>query len=134
MTSADTPHQSLQPAPPQAGTGAAPMERLAQQLGGRAAASAVCGEPVTVDGMTLIPVTDIGFAFAGATGSDAARVGEGGGGGGARLRGYIQIKDGAATYKPVRASWVNVAVPLAALLAGALVPTLVRRLTGRRPR
>ncbi|MGW5675340.1 hypothetical protein ACWEV4_09670 [Streptomyces sp. NPDC003860] len=58
----------------------------------------------------------------------------GGGGARARARGYIEIKDGAATYKPLRAPWVHVAVPLAALVAGAVAPVLVRRLAKRRGR
>ncbi|MBD0742235.1 GerW family sporulation protein [Streptomyces sp. CBMA152] len=132
MTSSDTPDQPV----PQADTAAALMERLAEQLGRRASVSAVFGEPVTSDGITVIPVAEIGFGFAGGTGPEAgaANTGQGGGGAGARPRGYIEIKDGTATYKPLRAPWVNVAVPLAALLAGTVVPLLVRRLAKRSPR
>ncbi|RLV08528.1 sporulation protein [Streptomyces griseocarneus] len=115
--------------PDQADTAAAPMERLAEQLGSRVSASAVFGEPVTSGGITVIPVAEIGFGFAG-----AANTGAGGGGAGARPRGYIELKDGTATYRPLRAPWVNVAVPLATLLAGTVVPLLVRRLAKRRPR
>ncbi|MER0447252.1 spore germination protein GerW family protein [Streptomyces sp. Edi4] len=111
----------------------APPVRLADHLGSRASASAVCGEPVTVDGTTVIPVADIGFAFTGGAGSAAAR-GEGAAGGGARLRGYLQIKNGTVTYTPLRPSWLDIAVPLAALLARAATPTLIRRLTRHRPR
>ncbi|MFI1202663.1 GerW family sporulation protein [Streptomyces sp. NPDC020883] len=121
---------------PQADTAAALMERVVEQFGSRASVSAVFGEPVTSDGITVIPVAEIGFGFAGGTGPEAGAVsaGQGGGGVGARPRGYIEIKDGTATYKPFRAPWVNVAVPLAALLAGTVVPLLARRLAKRRPR
>ncbi|GAA0447148.1 GerW family sporulation protein [Streptomyces stramineus] len=132
MTSSDTPDQSL----PQADTAGALMGRLAEQLGSRASVAAVFGEPVTSGGITVIPVAEIAFGFAGGTGPEAgaADTGQGGGGAGARPRGYIEIKDGTATYKPLRASWADVAVPLAALLAGTVVPLLVRRLAKRRPR
>ncbi|MEV3871972.1 spore germination protein GerW family protein [Streptomyces sp. NPDC049906] len=110
-------------------------DRLAAQLGLRAPVSAVFGEPVTRDGITVIPVADVGFGFFGGTGpqADGADPAGLGAGGGARARGYIEIKDGTATYKPVRAPWTDLAVPLAALLAGAVLPPLVRRLAGLRP-
>ncbi|MEU9608875.1 GerW family sporulation protein [Streptomyces sp. NPDC017979] len=118
---------------PQADPAAALMERLTEQLG-RASVSAVFGEPVTSDGVTVIPVAEVGFGFAGGTGPEAGAANNCGGGAGARARGYIEIRDGIATYKPLRAPWVNVAVPLAALLAGAVAPLLVRRLAKRRAR
>ncbi|MFF5130872.1 GerW family sporulation protein [Streptomyces syringium] len=130
MTSSDTPDQPVL----QADTAIALMERLAEQLGSRASVSAVFGEPVTSGGITVIPVAEVAFGFAGGAGPEAADTGTGGGGAGARPRGYIEIKDGSATYKPLRAPWVDVAVPLAALLAGTVIPLLVRRLAQRRPR
>ncbi|MFE7121766.1 spore germination protein GerW family protein [Streptomyces sp. NPDC057654] len=129
------------PAPP-AGMDAARasvtlLERLADKLGARASVTAVYGEPVTRDGVTVIPIAEVGFGFGGGAGRDvgAAKTGEGGGGGGgagARPRGFIEIKDGTATYKPIRDPWVDVVVPLIALLAGIAVPRLARRLTKRR--
>ncbi|MFJ8544726.1 spore germination protein GerW family protein [Streptomyces sp. NPDC093586] len=132
MTSSATPDQPV----PQADTAANPTERLVEQLGSRASVTAVFGEPVTSGGTTVIPVAETGFGFAGGTGPEAggAHTGGGGGGVGARPRGYIEIKDGTATYKPLRAPWVDVAVPLAALLAGTVVPLLLRRLAKRCPR
>ncbi|MCK7622359.1 sporulation protein [Streptomyces sp. RS10V-4] len=129
MTGSNTPDQPV----PQTDAAAPLREGLAQRLGARASVSAVFGEPVTGDGITVIPVAEIGFGFAGGVdpGTGAAPTG-GAGGGGARPRGYIEIKDGTATYKPLRAPWTNVAVPLAALLAGTVVPLLVRRLAQRR--
>lgn len=131
MPGSDTPDQRI----PQADTAAALMERLARQFGSGASATAVFGEPVTSGGITVIPVAEFAFGFAGSTGPEAgaAHTGGGGGGAGARPRGYIEIKDGTATYKPLRNPWVDVAVPLTAMLAGAVVPLLVRRFTGRRP-
>ncbi|GAA0348600.1 spore germination protein GerW family protein [Streptomyces blastmyceticus] len=139
MTTSDTPNEPV----PTADTAAAPvpvtrLERLAGKLGSRASATAVYGEPVTSGGVTVIPVAEISYGFAGGAGREAgaAGTGEGGGGGGfsARPRGFIEIKDGTTTYKSLRAPWVDVVVPLAALLAGAAVPRLVRRLAARRSR
>ncbi|WP_282700560.1 spore germination protein GerW family protein [Streptomyces sp. CC219B] len=112
------------------------LERLADKLGARASVTTVFGEPVTSGGVTVIPVADVGFGFGGGAGREigAVKSGEGGGGGGgagARARGFIEIKDGTATYKPLRDPWVDVVVPVAALLAGAVLPRLVRRRRAR---
>jgi uncharacterized spore protein YtfJ len=109
------------------------LERMADKLGGRASVTAVYGEPVTSGGVTVIPVAEVGFGFGGGAGSEVgtAKTDEGGGGGGgacARPRGFIEIKDGTATYKPLRDPWVDVIVPLAALLAGTALPRLAHRL------
>ncbi|MEU2870483.1 spore germination protein GerW family protein [Streptomyces olivoreticuli] len=139
MTTSDTPNEPV----PSADTAAAHapvtrLERLAGKLGSRASVTAVYGEPVTSGGVTVVPVAEIGYGFAGVAGHEAgaAGTGEGGGGGGfsARPRGFIEIKDGTATYKSLRAPWVDVVVPLAALLAGTAVPRLVSRLAERRSR
>ena len=80
------------------------LERLADKLGGRASVTAVYGEPITRDGITVIPV---GFGFGGGAGREisTAKTGEGGGGGGgaeASPLGFIEIKDGTAVYKSLR--------------------------------
>ncbi len=114
------------------------LERLADELGGRSPVTVVYGEPVTTEGVTIIPVTEIGFGF-GFSGDPGHGPGEAttdqrGGAGGvrARPRGFIEIKNGTATYKPVRNSWLDVGVPLAALLVGTALPRLARRLAKRR--
>ncbi|MGW2602001.1 spore germination protein GerW family protein [Streptomyces klenkii] len=123
---------------------AALLERLADELGSRISKTIVYGEPVTTEGITVIPVAEVGigfgfgfgFGFGGGAGrkAGAAMNSEGGGGGGvmARPRGFIEIKDGTATYKPLRNPWVDVAIPIAALLAGTAVPLIARRLTKQR--
>ncbi|SDK48952.1 hypothetical protein [Streptomyces indicus] len=92
------------------------------------------GEAVTRDGVTVIPVAEI-FDFGGATGPDGQGQGRGQGQGsgpgagamsGAHPIGYIEIRNGTATYHPLRTPWQRVALPLAALAAGAAVPALVR--------
>lgn len=131
MPRSDTPRLPV----PQAGTADALMERLSEQFGSRASVTAVFGEPVTSGGTTVIPVAEIAFGFAGGAGPEAGAADAGAGGGGARARprGYIEIKDGNATYKPLRAPWVTIAAPFAAFLAGSVAPLLVRRLAKRCP-
>ncbi|MBC2901565.1 spore germination protein GerW family protein [Streptomyces cupreus] len=112
------------------------LERLAEKLGGRASVTAVYGEPITADGVTVIPVAEVGFGFGGGAGREvgATKTGEGGGGGGgagARPLGYIEIRDGAATYRPIRDPWRDVVLPLAALIVGSAMPKLIRSLRRR---
>ncbi|MER6616731.1 GerW family sporulation protein [Streptomyces xantholiticus] len=113
------------------------LEHLADKFGARASVQAVYGEPVTIGGVTVIPVAEIAYGFGGGASRDttAAKTGEGGGGGGgaaARPRGFIVIKDGTATYKPVRDPWVDIVVPLAALVTGIAASRLVRRRAAKR--
>ncbi|WP_078964883.1 GerW family sporulation protein [Streptomyces aureocirculatus] len=130
------------PDAPQAGASAAQaaavalMERLANELKGPSSA-VVYGEPVTEGGVTVVPVAEVGFGFGGsagpATGTGEDGAGIVGGGVKARPRGFIEIKNGTATYRPLRNPWLDAALPLAALAAGAALPGLVRRVARRRP-
>jgi uncharacterized spore protein YtfJ len=99
------------------------LERLVDRLLGRASVDVVFGEPVTAGGVTVIPVARVAFGFGGGAGretGDGRRAGGSGGGGGvdARPLGFIEIRDGAATYTPIRDPWADVVLPLAGLLAG----------------
>ncbi|GAA2628301.1 spore germination protein GerW family protein [Streptomyces vastus] len=112
------------------------LERLADKLGGRASVTAVYGEPVTADGVTVIPVAKVAFGFGGGAGREvgAAKSGDGGGGGGgaeAKPLGYIEIRDGTATYRPIRDPWSDVVLPLAALVIGGAMPKILRSLRRR---
>ncbi|MEU9894156.1 spore germination protein GerW family protein [Streptomyces phaeochromogenes] len=113
------------------------LERLAEKLGGRASVSAVYGEPVTRDGVTVIPVAKVGFGFGAGVGreSGAAKTGEGGGGGGGvgvKPIGFIEIQEGFATYRPIRDPWVDVFVPLAVVALGSALPGIIRALRRRK--
>ncbi|CAL9366958.1 hypothetical protein SUDANB176_00787 [Streptomyces sp. enrichment culture] len=113
------------------------LERMAQRLGGSASVSAVFGTPVEVNGVTVVPVARIAFGFGGGAGreKDAAKHGEGGGGGGgasATPIGFIEIRDGAATYKPIRDVWTDVVVPLGLVLLGTVGPRAVAGVLRRR--
>jgi uncharacterized spore protein YtfJ len=122
-----------------AGYAAEVLERLADKLGGKASVSAVFGEPVERDGITIIPVATIGFGFGAGVGrgkkdAEIAQGGGGGGGASAAPVGYIEIKDGSAVFKPIRDPLVDVVVPLASLIAGYAAPRMVRRLAMLRRR
>lgn len=110
------------------------LEGLAEKLGGKASVRRAFGEPITAHGVTIVPVARTGFGFGGGMGreSGADKVGAGGGGGGGaevRPLGYIELRDGVAVYRPIRDPWVDVALPLAALLIGASAPRAVRAWT-----
>ncbi|WP_030372059.1 GerW family sporulation protein [Streptomyces rimosus] len=108
------------------------LEQLADKLGRRAPGTVVFGEPIVSQDITVIPVARIGFGFGGNTGRQAGEDAVVGGGVEARPLGFIEIKEGKTTYKPIRDPWVNVLVPLTGgLLAGvAILRYLARR--GRR--
>ncbi|MEU0286088.1 spore germination protein GerW family protein [Streptomyces sp. NPDC052492] len=113
------------------------LERLADRLGGRAAVTAVYGQPVTVGGVTVVPVAAVGFGFGGGAGQEVGttRTADGGGGGGAvgaKPLGYIEIRDGAARYQPIRAPWRDVALPLSAVVLANALPKVIRALRWRR--
>lgn len=117
------------------------LERLAERLGGKASVTAVFGTPIVCDGVTVIPVARVGFGFGGGAGREigTSKRGEGGGGGGgaeARPLGFIEVREGAAVFKPIRDPWVDVVVPLAALVLGTaglrIARAVVRRQRGTR--
>jgi hypothetical protein len=79
------------------------LQGLAALIRGRASVSAVFGEPVEAAGATIIPVARVRFALGGGLGR-GDELGEGGGGGGGAMAdpmGYIEIKNGTATYRSI---------------------------------
>ncbi|WP_329619131.1 spore germination protein GerW family protein [Streptomyces sp. NBC_01255] len=111
------------------------LERLADKLGGRAPGTIVFGEPIVSQDVTVIPVARIGFGFGGNAGQEAGEDSLVGAGVEAKPLGFIEIKDGRTTYKPIRDPWVNVLVPLTGgLLAGAAGAAILSHLARRRRR
>ena len=113
------------------------IERIASKLGAKASVSAVYGEPIERDGVTIIPVArvSLGFGVGAGSGRRESRGGQcGGGGGGAAALpvGYIEINDGNAEFKRVLNPLLDIALPLAVVL-GTAAPRAVRRLLRRRP-
>jgi uncharacterized spore protein YtfJ len=109
------------------------LEGLAALIRGRASVSAVFGEPVEVSAGTIIPVARVRFLVGGGLGR-GDDLGEGGGGGGGAMAepiGYIQVKDGTATYRPIHRP---VPHPLGELLrpaAAVLALAVARRVRTR---
>lgn len=107
------------------------LERLAAQLGSKASVSAVYGQPVDRENVTIIPVAKVSFGFGGGagTGTKGSDTSEGGGDGGgvqAVPLGYIEIRDGNAVFKPIRRPMMDVIVPLLILVAGSTAPRILR--------
>ena len=107
------------------------LEQIGRTVGQRAQASAVFGEPVQRDGLTVIPVAKARFGFGGGGGagtSDGDEGSGGGGGGGAAVTpiGFIEVQADGAKFK--RISTPMDLVPLVA--AGAVAALTVRRLLG----
>jgi uncharacterized spore protein YtfJ len=105
------------------------LERIGQTVGQRAQVSAVFGEPVEREGLTVIPVAKARFGFGGGGGSGGREGDEGaggGGGGGAAVTpiGYIEVRDVSAEFKRI-----STPTDLAALVAAASLAALaVKRL------
>ena len=84
------------------------LERLAELIGTRATVQDVFGEPVTREGLTIIPVARVRWGFGGGGGSadgpeSGPASGSGGGGGvAADPVGYLEISPDGATFRPIR--------------------------------
>ncbi|WP_218002719.1 spore germination protein GerW family protein [Nocardia brevicatena] len=134
-----SPAEALEPSMAAAEASTGLLERLAERLGARASAKTVFGEPITAHGITIVPVARAGFGFGGGSGREigSEKSGEGGGGGGGvdvRPLGFIEIRNGTATYRPIHGSWVDVVVPFTAILTGAAIPRILRARKRRRSR
>ena len=109
------------------------IERIGSKLGAKASVSAVYGEPIERDGVTIIPVArvSLGFGVGAGRGEHESQIGQGGGGGGGAAAvpvGYIEIKDGTAAFKRVLDPLVDIALPLTVALLGSAAPRVLRRL------
>ena len=76
------------------------FEKLAEKLGAVAQATRIFGEPVERDGVTVIPVAQARWGMGGGAGKRPKGVG-GGGGAVVSPRGFIEIRSGAARFKPI---------------------------------
>ena len=99
------------------------LQRISQAIGENAKVSAVFGEPVERDGITVIPVARARFGFGGGAGAGAReKEGSGGGGGGGASVspvGYIEVRHGAAQFTRITSpgDWLTF---VAAAALGAL--------------
>ena len=106
------------------------LERIGAAVGSRAQASAVFGEPVEREGLTVIPVARARFGFGGGGGSGSREADEGaggGGGGGASVNpvGYIEVRDGTAEFKRITTPTDLLALAVAASAAALTLKRLV---------
>jgi hypothetical protein len=77
-------------------------EQLAESVGATARASAVFGEPVEAQGVTVIPVARARWGFGGGSGGREGEEGAGGGGGtSVSPVGYIELRAGEARYRGI---------------------------------
>ena len=113
------------------------LDRLAERIGGRASVKAVFGEPIERGDLTVVPVARVRWGFGGGSGSSEAEAeakasGSGGGGGvAADAIGYIEIRSGEATFRPIVPPYPNPAFLLAAGLTAAMVIGALARLLRR---
>jgi uncharacterized spore protein YtfJ len=105
------------------------IERLAGALGGHAGARAVFGEPVEGNGVTVITVARARWAFGGGGGTGRGKdesEGSGSGGGGALSvspMGFIELKNGAAEFRPIRSQGIEAALGLALVIVASAFAT-----------
>lgn len=101
---------------------AALLEGLAERVGLHANARMVYGDAVARDGVTVIPVAKVAYGFG--AGSGDGEKGDGGGGGGgvkAAPLGYIELKNGVASFRRITDPLAYVPLILAGGVAGAIL-------------
>ena len=117
------------------------LDMLARRVGLRVGASTAFGTPVERDGVTVIPVAKVRWGFGGGWGrgiddredadgsADDMSEGSGGGAGGiASPLGFIEIRDGEATFRRIHDPGSAVPVILASGFIAWLVLRGLRRL------
>jgi uncharacterized spore protein YtfJ len=112
------------------------LEGLADRIGAKATVQTVFGEPIERDGVTVIPVAKVRWAFGGGAGNgpadaDGAPVGAGQGGGGgvtADPIGWIEIGPDGAAFQPIVPAMPSPGFLLAAGATAALVLRAIARL------
>jgi uncharacterized spore protein YtfJ len=79
------------------------VPRLAERVGLTVRASAVFGDPVERDGVTVVPVARASWGFGGGRGGEPPSEGVGGGGGGVVSPiGFIEVRGGEAKFVRIR--------------------------------
>lgn len=105
------------------------LEKIAESLGSTATVKSVFGEPIQVEGKTVVPVAKVAYGFGGGSGSRTQKPHEpaegGGGGGGMRAfpAGALEITAKRTRFVPFHDwRWIG-----AVFAAGVLVGASVRR-------
>jgi uncharacterized spore protein YtfJ len=107
------------------------LQKIGEMLGSAATVKSVFGEPIHVNGKTVVPVAKVAYGFGGGFGSGkegphADHQGEGGGGGGglrAVPAGALEITDRGTRFVPFAdPTWL-----LGAFAAGVVLGSLILR-------
>jgi hypothetical protein len=108
------------------------LERLVEQIGGKASVRAVFGDPIERGELTVVPVARVRWGFGGGAGTgpdSSGGAGSGGGGGvAADPIGYLEIGPGGATFQPIIPPYPSPAFLLAAGFTAAIVLRALARL------
>jgi uncharacterized spore protein YtfJ len=118
-------------------TGPGFIERLAERIGGAARASAVFGEAVESQGVTVIPVARARWGFGGGGGEREGQESEGGGGGTmVSPVGYIELRGGEARFRRIYGRAQIAAAAASFGLSGVIALRMARKRRERtsRPR
>ena len=110
------------------------LQQIGETLGSTATVKSVFGEPIHVNGKTVVPVAKIAYGFGGGFGTGkggphAAHEGEGGGGGGgvrAFPAGALEVTEKGTRFVPfIDLTWLGAAFTAGVVLGGLI---LTRRL------
>jgi uncharacterized spore protein YtfJ len=108
------------------------LEAIAERVGAHASVTAVFGEPVERGGLTVIPVASVRWGFGGGGGTSGGEEEAGGSGGGGGVAadpsGYIEIRDGEATFRRIGPAYPSAPFILAVGLAAAFVIRAISRI------
>jgi uncharacterized spore protein YtfJ len=106
------------------------LERIVEKLGVHARSASAYSEPISKDGVTIVPVAKVRWGFGGGGGTKEGAQQGGGGGGGMRVTpvGYIELKDGHSEFKPIRDAASLVPIILAGGAAGFFLLRALRKL------
>jgi uncharacterized spore protein YtfJ len=106
------------------------LERMVEKLGVYARSASVYLEPISKDGVTIVPVAKVRWGFGGGGGAREGSERGGGGGGGMRVTpvGYIELKDGHSEFKPIRDAASYVPMIVAGGAAGFFLLRALRKL------
>lgn len=125
----------------EAGTGETTLERimgrLAARLGGDATVRMVYGDPIQRGEVTVVPVARARYGFGAGRGPNGGDGEEsGGGGGGAQVSpvGYIEIKNGEATFRNIWSLSSVLPLVIASGIAGGIVLRGITHLIGGKER
>jgi uncharacterized spore protein YtfJ len=111
---------------------AALLEKVAEQVGMKAGAKAVFGEPIERDGRSVVPVAQMIIGAGAGSGTDEEAGTGSGAGSGALTRpiGYIEITDSGTEFVPLRRPWLDggllVAIAFSSWLGAKAVSKLIR--------